>query len=160
MFRSIKKNTKSTREKTKQSLTKAPVVTKKKTNTAIVNSKKPAAKTPVIKNEPKQVHVANPVFLPDQVKITGQYSSNKKGIPDFDITVKNNSNQKLRFVAVDVFYYRKDGSLAGKKTLYFNKVAPNSIMTLTAPGNSKADDVIFKMGLMSNEKGELYYSKL
>ena len=47
-----------------------------------------------------------------------------------------------------------------KKTLYFNKVAPNSIMTLTAPGNSKADDVIFKMGLMSNEKGELYYSKL
>ena len=94
------------------------------------------------------------------MKITGQYAANKKGIPDFDITVTNNSNQKLRFVAVDIFYYRNDGSLAGKKTLYFNKVAPNSIMTLTAPGNSKADDVIFKMGLMSNEKGELYYTKL
>ncbi|MGZ5190815.1 MAG: hypothetical protein ACXWCZ_07315 [Flavisolibacter sp.] len=153
-------NTNSVRKKTTEEKIKAPVVSRKKQNADIVSSKMPETKPPVVNNEPKPVQVANPVFLPEQVKITGQYSANKKGIPDFDITVQNNSNQKLRFVAVDIFYYRKDGSLDSKKTLYFNKVAPNSIMTLIAPGNSKADEVIFKMGLMSNEKGELYYTKL
>jgi hypothetical protein len=157
-----KTNTTTTKKKPVRDLSKTPVVTRKKTNTSIAVSKKPAVKSPVTKKEEKQVQVANknPVFLPDQVKITGQYSANKKGIPDFNISVTNNSDQQLRFVAVDIFYYRKDGSLAGKKTLYFNKVAAHSVMTLTAPGNSKADDVIFKMGLMSNEKGELYYTKL
>lgn len=158
---SINKSKITTAKKIARPITKPSTVTTKKTNTATVSSGKPAPKNPVVKqNPPKPVQVVNPVFLPDQVKITGQYSTNKKGIPEFDITVKNNSSQKLRFVAVDIFYYRKDGSLAGKKTLYFNKVAPNSIMTLTAPGNSKADDVIFKMGLLSSEKGELYYTKL
>jgi hypothetical protein len=65
----------------------------------------------------------------------------------------------LRFVAVDVYYYKADASLAGKKTLYFNKLRAHQSMTLTAPGNAKADDVIFKMGLMSSERGELYYAK-
>jgi hypothetical protein len=128
-------------------------------STKTSSAKKAKTKTPVTQTTPPSPPAKNLAFLPDLVKVTGVYSPNRKGIPDFNITVQNNSDERLRFVAVDVYYYKKDANLAATKTLYFNKIPAHQDITLVAPGNSKAGDVIFKMVLVSNEKGEVYYMK-
>jgi len=78
----------------------------------------------------------------------------QQGVPAFKLTITNNSDV-LRFAAVDVFY-KKNGQLTNKETLYFKNVAPHQSVTLTAPANQAADDVSYKLGLVSNENGEIY----
>ncbi len=81
----------------------------------------------------------------------------EEGVAPFHLTFKNNSDQ-LRFAAVDVIY-KKKGTITSRETLYFNKVAPHQSLTRSAPGNKGADEVIYKLGLVSTEDGSLFYAQ-
>ncbi|HEU4471628.1 MAG TPA: DUF4339 domain-containing protein [Flavisolibacter sp.] len=99
------------------------------------------------------------VSLPDLVRITGRHKTNQQdGVQAFPITVTNNSNEILRVVAVDVFYQTGKGKPAGKKTLYFSNLGPGKSMTLTAPQNTAAAEVNYRLGLLSSSEG-IYYAK-
>ena len=80
--------------------------------------------------------------------------THQQGVAAFKLTITNNSDV-LRFAAVDVFY-KKNGQLTNKETLYFKNIAPHQSVTLTAPANQAADDVSYKLGLVSNEDGAIY----
>lgn len=81
-------------------------------------------------------------------------ATHRQGVEAFKLTITNNSDV-LRFAAVDVFY-KKNGQLTNKETLYFKNIAPHQSVTLTAPANQAADDVSYKLGLVSNENGAIY----
>ena len=66
--------------------------------------------------------------------------------------------ETLSVVAVNIVYYKADGSPAGKEILYFNQLSPNESMTLTAPANPVAEEVKFKLGLISSKEGGIYYA--
>jgi hypothetical protein len=97
--------------------------------------------------------------LAKQVSISGTFHpDDPNGISNFRITVKNNSAQSLRFVAVDVIYLASNGTPSSKKTIYFKHLSPHGSITLNAPSNQKANDVRLQLGLLSSEDGEVYYA--
>jgi hypothetical protein len=99
-----------------------------------------------------------PLNLADLVQVQANYApDDEKGVPEFRITVKNNSDVFLRFVAVDV-YYQKNKGASEKKTIYFRNISPRQSLSLMAPANKKADDVHLQMGLLSSSNGDLYYA--
>jgi hypothetical protein len=99
-----------------------------------------------------------PMNLADLVQVQANYApDDEKGVPEFRITVKNNSDVFLRFVAVDVYYHRDKGA-PEKKTIYFRNISPHQSLSLMAPANKKADDVHLQMGLLSSSNGDLYYA--
>ena len=61
-----------------------------------------------------------------------------RGVSASEITLVNNSQENLRVVAVDVVYYKADGTNAGRETIYFKNISPSQSMTLTAPANKKS----------------------
>jgi hypothetical protein len=99
-----------------------------------------------------------PLNLADLVQVQANYApDDEKGVPEFRITVKNNSDVFLRFVAVDVYYQKSKGA-SEKKTIYFRNISPHQSLSLMAPANKKADDVHLQMGLLSSSNGDLYYA--
>lgn len=128
-------------------ISSAPVVSK---NSQAVKKQE----APVTVPEKKQAE-----YLPDLVKIRSNFSpDDERGVAEFPITVSNNSNEFLRFVAVDIFYLRNNGKQLEKKTLYFNNIGAHQSLTLTAPPHRKAEDVRLQMGLLSSDGG-IYYAK-
>jgi hypothetical protein len=74
------------------------------------------------------------------------------------LTLYNNSNKHIKFVAIDAFYYKANKKLLEKKTLYFNNISAMSTATLYVPEEKKAASVRYEMGLISTDGG-LYYAK-
>lgn len=74
------------------------------------------------------------------------------------LSLYNNSNKHINFVAIDVFYYKANQKLLQKKTLYFNNIAPKSSAKLFVPQQRNAGSVKYEMGLISTDGG-LYYAK-
>jgi hypothetical protein len=74
------------------------------------------------------------------------------------LTLYNNSNKHIKFIAIDAFYYRANKQLLEKKTLYFNNISAMSTATLYVPQEKKAASVRYEMGLISTNGG-LYYAK-
>jgi hypothetical protein len=82
--------------------------------------------------------------------------STSSGTPH--LSLYNNSNKHINFVAIDVFYYKANKKLLQKKTLYFNNISPLSSSKLFVPRDKKAASMSYQMGLISTEGG-LYYAK-
>jgi hypothetical protein len=74
------------------------------------------------------------------------------------LTLYNNSNKHIKFVAIDAFYYKANKKLLEKKTLYFNNISPMSNAILYVPQEKRAASVRYEMGLISTDGG-LYYAK-
>ena len=74
------------------------------------------------------------------------------------LSLYNNSNRLIKFVAVDVSYYRANRKLLKKKTLYFNDIPPGSSAKLFVPREKNATSVQYQMGLISTDAG-IYYAK-
>ena len=74
------------------------------------------------------------------------------------LTLYNNSNKNITFVAIDVYYYKANKKLLQKKTLYFNNISAKSSAKLFVPQEKNASSVRYEMGLISTESG-LYYAK-
>jgi hypothetical protein len=74
------------------------------------------------------------------------------------LSLYNNSNKHINFVAIDVFYYKANKKLPQKKTLYFKDISPKSSAKLFVPQEKNAASVVYQMGLISTDDG-LYYAK-
>lgn len=84
--------------------------------------------------------------------------SESTGSEGSKLTIYNNSDRFLNFVAVDVYYYRANDKLLQRKTLYFNNISPKTSSPLYVPELRKAASVKYQLGLISSEDG-LYYAK-
>jgi hypothetical protein len=73
------------------------------------------------------------------------------------LNLYNNSNKYIKFVAVDVHYYKANQQLLKKKTFYFNDISPKSSARLYLPQEKNAASVKYQMGLISTDNG-LYYA--
>jgi hypothetical protein len=73
------------------------------------------------------------------------------------LNLYNNSNKYIKFVAVDVHYYKANQQLLKKKTFYFNDIPPKSSARLYLPQEKNAASVKYQMGLISTDNG-LYYA--
>ena len=73
------------------------------------------------------------------------------------LNLYNNSNKHIKFVAVDVHYYKANQQLLKKKTFYFNDISPRSSARLYLPQEKNAASVKYQMGLISTDNG-LYYA--
>lgn len=136
-----------------------PTITKTPRKSRTVPAPKKVAK-PEIKAQVRRKPESVSSSLPSLVRISGtHYTGRKKGVNAFELTVTNNSEEFIRFVAVDVYYVKSDGKVVTKKTLYFNNLAPHQHLTLMAPSNKKADDIRYSLGLLSSENGGIYYAK-
>lgn len=91
--------------------------------------------------------------LPDLIELSEKNLDKGK-----ELTVYNNSNKHLKFVAVDVFFYKTNEKLLERKTIYFNDVPPGSISRRMLPGHRKANSVRYQMGLISTDGG-IFYAK-
>jgi hypothetical protein len=98
--------------------------------------------------------------LGQQIDLKAKYlkAVRGKGIDGLELVLRNNSNQELRTVAIDVFYYKEGSRLLGKETVYFNNVPPGQTLTTTAPGNKKAASATYQLGLISTDGG-LYVAR-
>jgi hypothetical protein len=74
------------------------------------------------------------------------------------LSLYNNSNKHINFVAIDVYFYKANQKLSQKKTLYFKDIPPHSSAKLFVPQGKKAASVRYEMGLISTDNG-LYYAK-
>ena len=97
--------------------------------------------------ERKSVPLAELIALNGNYK----YDDNRRHITGVEVTIQNNSDQLLKRVAVDVFYYKKRERLFEKETLYFNNVYPQNALTLSTSGNKKAVSAHFQLGLITTE---------
>ncbi len=131
----------------------------KKKNNRITVKKKPVQKTLArTVHPPKAKSVANKAYLPALVTVSGRYKPVGRGVSASEITLQNKSEEWLKVVAVDVIYYRTNGSTLSKETIYFRDISPNASRTLKAPPHEKAEEVKFKMGLISASESGLYYA--
>jgi len=82
------------------------------------------------------------------VKMDAHYlqESNRKNIASLEVTIRNNGDNLLRTVTVDVFYYKKGERLFDKETLYFNNIQPGNSLTVSKPANKKAVSARFQLG--------------
>ena len=74
------------------------------------------------------------------------------------LSLYNNSNKDINFVAIDVYYYKANKKLLQKKTLYFNRISAKSSAKLFVPQEKNAAAVRYEMGLIGTDDG-LYYAK-
>jgi hypothetical protein len=100
------------------------------------------------------------VDLAKQLQITADYlpASKQKGIGGLAVTIKNNSANALKVVAVDVIYFTDDLNEIERKTLYFSNVSPGIALTLNAPAHKQAKGAYARLGLISSESGNLFYA--
>jgi hypothetical protein len=100
------------------------------------------------------------VPLNQQIDVKANYLKNAKakGLAGLELTLRNNSSQVIKTVAIDVFYYKEDNRLVDKETVYFNNVQPGESIVQTAPGNRKASSATYQLGLISTGNG-LYVAK-
>ncbi len=101
----------------------------------------------------EQTSERNATSITQQIKLSKSTLNNSNYL-----TVYNNSNQFINFVAVDVYYYQAGTKLVQKKTLYFNNLAANTNLKLPVPEHKKAESVNYELGLISSDRG-LYYAK-
>ena len=106
-----------------------------------------------VTNKPTERNATSYIPFEELVKLS---ESTGSGSPH--LTLYNNSNKHIKFVAIDAFYYRANKKLLQKKTLYFNNISAMSTATLYVPLEKKAASVRYEMGLISTEGG-LYYAK-
>jgi hypothetical protein len=74
------------------------------------------------------------------------------------LSLYNNSDKYIKFIAVDVHYYKANRKLLQKKTLYFKDISPKSSARLYLPQEKNAASVNYEIGLISTDSG-LYYAK-
>ena len=157
----VKKKTTTAKKSTAKPITrvsttkppKKPVIpSREETGITIKESEKKAAENSVVTSPP----VSTP-HLPDLIRISTQFDDAGKGVPDFKVTLINNSNEQVQMVAVDIYYFRM-GKQLEKKTVYFSDINAHSSKILTARGHRRADDVQLKMGLMTSKRGEIFYA--
>ena len=74
------------------------------------------------------------------------------------LSLYNNSNKYIKFIAVDVHYYTANRKLLQKKTLYFKDISPKSSARLYLPQEKNAASVNYEIGLISTDS-RLYYTK-
>lgn len=136
-----------------------PAATIKKKNPTRTIKKKPVNKVlpPTVKPT-KKTGRDNNTYLPAMVSVSGRYKPTGKGVSASEITLQNKSAELLKVVAVDVIYYNPDGSFLTKETVYFRDISPRTSRTLKAPSHGKAEEVKYKMGLISASESGLYYA--
>jgi hypothetical protein len=146
-----------TRKYIKKKKSKVPVK-----NSIAVKKKTVAASKPAIaktSKPAKRVSMADP-DLPSKVLVTSNYAgTGKNGVRPFHIKVTNNSGATLRMVAVDVKYYKRDGSLSETKTLYWSNLAPGASSSREAPGMANTARASYGLGLLSSDEGGIYYAR-
>ncbi len=117
----------------------------------------------VLQTSTSQVEITEKpsVSITQLIDVDGNYLPNQKGdgVNGYRVEIKNNSDEVLKVVAVDVFYYAANDKLLNKKTLYFSNVSPGANMILTAPSNKYAISVNHQLGLVSSEEGAIYFVK-
>jgi hypothetical protein len=88
------------------------------------------------------------------VKMDAHYlqETNKKNIASLEVTIRNNGDELLRTVAVDVFYYKRGERLFDKETLYFKNILPGNSLTVSKPGNKKAVSARFQLGQVTTSE--------
>jgi len=86
--------------------------------------------------------------IADLVALDAKYlvEPRRQNISSLEITIRNNSKELLKTVAVDVFYYKNGQRLFDKETFYINNVQPGNSFTLSTPGNKKAVSAKFQLG--------------
>jgi hypothetical protein len=99
--------------------------------------------------------------LAQQIDVEGRAipTGARKGFSRMEVTVQNNSNQMLKLVAVDVYYYNSNDKVLEKKTIYFNNIYPGNSLTKSAPGHKRAVSAKYQMGLVTSEEGSIYFAK-
>jgi hypothetical protein len=81
------------------------------------------------------------------IKLEGKYNQDRfKNISSLEITIDNNSNEVLKKLSVNIFYYKQNNRLFDKETVYFSNIQPGGSFTLTTPGNQKARSAKFELG--------------
>jgi hypothetical protein len=133
---------------------------KKEDKIAVIN-KKEEATVKTSTSEPQIKKEKPSVPLTELINIDGDYLPSQKGdgVNGYKVTMQNNSDQVLKVVAVDVFYYGPNDKLLNKKTLYFSNVSPGANMILTAPSNKYAVAVNHQLGLVSSQEGAIFFVK-
>lgn len=134
---------------------------KKAASRAKSGKKATGQKDPLIQqqvfSEPEIQQASQPerksVPLPELINLNGKYKydDSRRHITGLEVTIQNNSDQLLKRVAVDVFYYKKKERLFEKETLYFHNVHPQNSLTLATSGNKKAVSARFQLGLVTTD---------
>jgi len=97
----------------------------------------------------------------DQLKLQADYVADNKhqqGVGGLEVAIKNNSNQMMKVVAVDVIYYGEGMEEIDRKTLYFSDLQPGQTLTRKAPAHKKAEGAYAQLGLISSEAGNIFYA--
>ncbi|ANE52715.1 DUF4339 domain-containing protein [Flavisolibacter tropicus] len=97
----------------------------------------------------------------DQLQLQADYvAANKRqqGVGGLEVAIKNNSNQMMKVVAVDVIYYGEGMEEIDRKTLYFSDLQPGQTLTRKAPAHKKAEGAYAQLGLISSEAGNIFYA--
>jgi hypothetical protein len=148
-YRDSLKSKERTKQQPNEETVYEPAVTKE--DGARQNTKRDAdvadSKTSQNKNENENVPFSELVKLSE---------STGSGSPH--LSLYNNSNKHINFVAIDISYYKANKKLLQKRTLYFKDIAPKSSAKLFVPQEKNASTVDYQMGLISTDNG-LYYAK-
>lgn len=107
-----------------------PIATIKKTNTA--------AKVPLI----QQVDLQSRLIM----------DKNRQQVNAIELKVKNNSQELLKKVSVDVYYYKNGQKLLNKETVYFTNIYPDQLMTMSIASNQRATSARSQLGMVSAGK--------
>ena len=102
-----------------------------------------------------------PATVAEQLHINAEYIAGSKkdnGVEGLAVTVKNNSAQVMKVVAVDVIYFKDGMAELERKTLYFNNLHPGQALTRNAPSHNKAQGAYAQLGLVSSEEGSIFYA--
>ena len=102
-----------------------------------------------------------PKTVAEQLHINAEYVAGKQrssGVEGLAVTVKNNSTQVMKVVAVDVIYFTDGMNELERKTLYFSNLHPGQVLTRNAPAHQKAQGAYAQLGLISSEEGSIFYA--
>lgn len=96
----------------------------------------------------KQTSTASNVPLSQQVDLQSRLIMDKKNqqINAVELKVKNNSEEILKKVSVDVFYYKNGQKLLNKETVYFTNIYPRQLMTMSIASSQRATSARFQLG--------------
>lgn len=149
-----------------------PAAEKKRVSTTVIKAPVPAAREQTETASGKTTgqerntlpsagtprRIKSPVPLTKLVNIQGRVVKARKGIDGVEITLRNNSDQMLKLVAVDVLYHKNNNSVIQRETIYFSDIPPGTSRMLVARGNRNAHSANYELGLISAEGG-LYVSR-
>jgi len=108
-----------------------------------------------------QTTAEKPATVAEQLHINAAYVAGSKkstGVEGLAVTVKNNSSQVMKVVAVDVIYFKEGMAELERKTLYFSNLQPGQMLTRNAPAHKKAEGAYAQLGLISSEEGSIFYA--